>query len=212
MMKRWGEYVAVVGTGIFIPLEVYEILERVTWLRVARWCSTCSRSSTSSGPSGCSASAAGEAAFEAEREGVSLLEVEQAALSDGRRTRGGLRRAGRARAAEAAASAPSVKRIASRPAAAAAATLAAESSTNTQLLQRPADPRPGAPRRSAGSGLAHALGAGDHDVVEEAEEVEALQRVREQLVGPVGQREQRDAGRVQVAQHLDVAVDRAERG
>ena len=27
LMKRWGEYVAVVGTAIFIPLEVYEIVE-----------------------------------------------------------------------------------------------------------------------------------------------------------------------------------------
>ena len=34
MMKRWGEYVAVVGTGIFIPLEIYEIVETVTWLRI----------------------------------------------------------------------------------------------------------------------------------------------------------------------------------
>ena len=34
LMKRWGEYVAVVGTGIFIPLEIYELVESVTWLRV----------------------------------------------------------------------------------------------------------------------------------------------------------------------------------
>ena len=25
LMKRWGEYVAVVGTSVFIPLEVYEL-------------------------------------------------------------------------------------------------------------------------------------------------------------------------------------------
>jgi len=34
LIKRWGEYVAVVGTSIFIPLEVYELVESVTWLRV----------------------------------------------------------------------------------------------------------------------------------------------------------------------------------
>jgi uncharacterized membrane protein (DUF2068 family) len=34
-LKRWGEYVAVVGTTLFIPLEVYEVTEKVTWLRVA---------------------------------------------------------------------------------------------------------------------------------------------------------------------------------
>jgi uncharacterized membrane protein (DUF2068 family) len=34
-LKRWGEYVAVVGTTLFIPLEIYEIIENVTWLKVA---------------------------------------------------------------------------------------------------------------------------------------------------------------------------------
>lgn len=33
-LKRWGEYFAVVSTSIFIPLEVYEIIEKVTWLRI----------------------------------------------------------------------------------------------------------------------------------------------------------------------------------
>ncbi len=33
-LKRWGEYVAVVGTTLFIPLEVYELTEKVTWLRI----------------------------------------------------------------------------------------------------------------------------------------------------------------------------------
>ncbi len=35
LMRRWGEYVAVVGTALFIPLEVHELLVKVTWLRVA---------------------------------------------------------------------------------------------------------------------------------------------------------------------------------
>lgn len=34
-LKRWGEYVAVVGTTVFIPFEVYELVEKVTILRVA---------------------------------------------------------------------------------------------------------------------------------------------------------------------------------
>ncbi|WP_066912493.1 DUF2127 domain-containing protein [Millisia brevis] len=33
--KRWGEYVAVVATSIFIPFEVYELIDRITFLRVA---------------------------------------------------------------------------------------------------------------------------------------------------------------------------------
>jgi uncharacterized membrane protein (DUF2068 family) len=33
-LQRWGEYVAVIGTTIFIPLEVYELTEKITWLRI----------------------------------------------------------------------------------------------------------------------------------------------------------------------------------
>jgi uncharacterized membrane protein (DUF2068 family) len=33
-LKRWGEYVAVVGTTLFIPLEVYEVVDKTTWLKV----------------------------------------------------------------------------------------------------------------------------------------------------------------------------------
>jgi uncharacterized membrane protein (DUF2068 family) len=33
-LRRWGEYVAVVGTTIFIPLEVYELTEKLSWLKV----------------------------------------------------------------------------------------------------------------------------------------------------------------------------------
>lgn len=33
-LKRWGEYVAVVGTSAFIPLEVYEIVDKPTWLKI----------------------------------------------------------------------------------------------------------------------------------------------------------------------------------
>lgn len=34
-LKRWGEYVAVVGTTLFIPLEIYEVTEKATWLKIA---------------------------------------------------------------------------------------------------------------------------------------------------------------------------------
>jgi uncharacterized membrane protein (DUF2068 family) len=33
-LKRWGEYVAVVGTTLFIPLEVYEVIDSISWLKV----------------------------------------------------------------------------------------------------------------------------------------------------------------------------------
>jgi uncharacterized membrane protein (DUF2068 family) len=33
-MRRWGEYFAVVATSIFLPVEIYELTEKVTVLRV----------------------------------------------------------------------------------------------------------------------------------------------------------------------------------
>ena len=33
--KHWAEYLTVVSTALFIPLEVYEIWHRFTWVRVA---------------------------------------------------------------------------------------------------------------------------------------------------------------------------------
>ena len=35
LLKRWGEYFAVVATSLFVPLEVYELAEKITWLRIA---------------------------------------------------------------------------------------------------------------------------------------------------------------------------------
>jgi uncharacterized membrane protein (DUF2068 family) len=81
LLKRWGEYVAVVATSAFLPLEVYELTHHVTWVKVAAltinlvaviylvW------SKRLFGVRG------GHAAFAAERASQSLLEVEQAALS-----------------------------------------------------------------------------------------------------------------------------------
>jgi uncharacterized membrane protein (DUF2068 family) len=34
-LKRWGEYVAVVATTLFIPLEVYELTQKVSWLKLS---------------------------------------------------------------------------------------------------------------------------------------------------------------------------------
>lgn len=34
-LQRWGEYVAVVGTTLFIPLEIYELTEKISWLKIA---------------------------------------------------------------------------------------------------------------------------------------------------------------------------------
>lgn len=35
MQKRWAEYLTAISTALFIPIELYEIKERFTWIRVA---------------------------------------------------------------------------------------------------------------------------------------------------------------------------------
>ncbi|HEY2017450.1 MAG TPA: DUF2127 domain-containing protein [Bryobacteraceae bacterium] len=35
MRRRWAEYFTVITTGVFIPLEVYELVHRLTFTRVA---------------------------------------------------------------------------------------------------------------------------------------------------------------------------------
>lgn len=81
LLKRWGEYVAAVVTSAFLPLEIYELTEKQTGLRIGAlllnvvavvylvW------SKRLFGIRG------GGQAYEAERHSVSLLEVEQAALT-----------------------------------------------------------------------------------------------------------------------------------
>ena len=34
MQKRWAEYLTVIGSALLIPVEVYEVFERITWVRV----------------------------------------------------------------------------------------------------------------------------------------------------------------------------------
>ncbi|MFF0488244.1 DUF2127 domain-containing protein [Nocardia sp. NPDC003482] len=34
LVRRWGEYFAVVATGLFLPLEIYELTERITVVRL----------------------------------------------------------------------------------------------------------------------------------------------------------------------------------
>jgi uncharacterized membrane protein (DUF2068 family) len=81
LLKRWGEYVAVVATSAFLPLEVYELTEHATPLKagalVVNLVAVFYLVSTKRlfGVRG------GHAAFEAERASQSLLEVEQAALA-----------------------------------------------------------------------------------------------------------------------------------
>ena len=85
-LKRWGEYVAVVGTTLFIPLEVYELTEKISWLKVVILVVNVAAvlylllSKRLFGIRG------GHAAYEAQLHEVSLLEVEQSSAAPGRRS------------------------------------------------------------------------------------------------------------------------------
>ncbi|MBA3489131.1 MAG: DUF2127 domain-containing protein [Longispora sp.] len=79
LLRRWGEYLAVIATSAFIPIEIYELIERVTWFRVIALVINVAAvlyillSKRLFGLRG------GRAAYEAERHETSLLEVEAAA-------------------------------------------------------------------------------------------------------------------------------------
>ena len=79
LMKRWGEYVAVVGTAIFLPLEIYELAERVTWLRVVAFLLNVFAVVYIVWTKRLFGFRGGRDAFDAERHSASLLEVEKAA-------------------------------------------------------------------------------------------------------------------------------------
>jgi len=81
LMKRWGEYVAVIGTSLFIPLEVYEIVERTTWLRLAALAVNLAAVAYIVWTKRLFGFRGGHAAFEAERHTESLIEVERAAVT-----------------------------------------------------------------------------------------------------------------------------------
>jgi uncharacterized membrane protein (DUF2068 family) len=85
LLKRWGEYVAVVGTSLFVPLEVYELLERVTWVRVVAFAVNIFAVVYLLWTKRLFGLRGGHAAFAAERHSASLLEVERAAIAAGGR-------------------------------------------------------------------------------------------------------------------------------
>jgi uncharacterized membrane protein (DUF2068 family) len=81
LLKRWGEYVAAVGTAIFLPLEIHELLDKVTVVRLGAFIINVAAIVYLVWTKRLFGVRGGRAAFEAERESASLLEVESAALS-----------------------------------------------------------------------------------------------------------------------------------
>jgi len=82
LMRRWGEYVAAVATTIFIPLEIYELIERITWFRVGALIVNLFAVAYIVWTKRLFGFRGGHAAFSAERRNDSLLEVEQSANRD----------------------------------------------------------------------------------------------------------------------------------
>jgi len=82
LMQRWGEYFAVIATSVFLPLEIYELTEKVTALRLFAlvvnvvaviWLLWSKRLFGLNG---------GAKAYREEHEAESLLSVEDAGLSE----------------------------------------------------------------------------------------------------------------------------------
>jgi hypothetical protein len=79
LLKRWGEYFAVVATSLGLPIEIYELIEKITVFRVGALVLNIAAviylllSKRLFGLRG------GHAAYEAQRHETSLLEVEEAA-------------------------------------------------------------------------------------------------------------------------------------
>jgi uncharacterized membrane protein (DUF2068 family) len=79
LLKRWGEYFAVVATSLGIPIEVYELTHKVTWLRVGALVINVAAVLYIALTKRLFGLRGGHAAYEAERHETSLLEVEAAA-------------------------------------------------------------------------------------------------------------------------------------
>jgi uncharacterized membrane protein (DUF2068 family) len=78
-LRRWGEYVAAVGTSIFLPLEIYELTKDITYVKVAAFVINIALVVYLVWRKRLFGVRGGRAAFERERHADSLLEVEAAA-------------------------------------------------------------------------------------------------------------------------------------
>jgi uncharacterized membrane protein (DUF2068 family) len=81
-LKRWGEYVAAVGTSVFLPLEIYELTKDVTYVKVTAFVINLALIAYLILTKRLFGVRGGRAAFERKRHGQSLLEVEASAAGD----------------------------------------------------------------------------------------------------------------------------------
>ena len=82
LLKRWGEYFAVIATSVFLPLEIHDLLKGITMTRLVTFSINIAAvvylliSKRLFGLRG------GRKAYDAERHGEQLLDVERAAMTD----------------------------------------------------------------------------------------------------------------------------------
>jgi uncharacterized membrane protein (DUF2068 family) len=79
MLKRWGEYFAVVATSLGLPIEIYELAEKITVFRVAALVINIAAVLYIALSKRLFGLRGGRRAYDAERHETSLLEVEAAA-------------------------------------------------------------------------------------------------------------------------------------
>ncbi|WNI18163.1 DUF2127 domain-containing protein [Actinacidiphila sp. ITFR-21] len=77
--KRWAEYLTVVATAAFLPIEVYELTEKISWFKIGTLALNVLAVLYILLGKRLFGLRGGHAAFEAQRRGASLLEVEVSA-------------------------------------------------------------------------------------------------------------------------------------
>ncbi len=82
LLRRWGEYFAFIATGIFLPLEIHELIRRVTPLRLGAFLVNLALLVYLAWTKRLFGLRGGRAAYEADRRSSSLIEVERAAMTD----------------------------------------------------------------------------------------------------------------------------------
>lgn len=82
VMKRWGEYVAVIGTSVFLPYEIYDLAEKFTVLRLGTFLLNLAAVVWLVWNKRLFGARGGAQAYEAQRHSASILEIERAALQD----------------------------------------------------------------------------------------------------------------------------------
>lgn len=81
MGRRWGEYLALIATSLFVPYEIYDLTVKVTWLRIAAFAVNLLLVVYLVWTKRLVGVRGGKRAYDAQLRTESVIEVEQAALA-----------------------------------------------------------------------------------------------------------------------------------